>query len=113
MGAPAASEIDTALLIWRYHKNKETLRVLDDVKPDDVTHMVECDFARWRGMAPETTRAVLEDYIKDPKKYEGILKKHESRRCRAPKGKPYKLGDLAAAMDRLTRATSAARPGGP
>ncbi len=102
----SVDESDAVLLIWRYQKHlRQTLRVIDDADPNDVIHMVEYDFAKWREIPRETTRAVLEDYLEDPKKYEELLASRESGRIRAPEGEPYKPGDLTAAADRLIRTT--------
>ncbi len=87
--------------------------MLGHAEPDNTIHAAEYDFAKWRGIPRETTRAVLEDCARNPEKCGELLKKHEGGRIRFPEGGPHKHGDLTAAMDRLNRATGAARRGGP
>ncbi len=102
----AVDESGAVLPIRLYQKHpRQTLRVIDDADPNDIIHMVEYDFAKWREIPRETTRAVLEDYLEDPEKYEELLASRESGRIRAQEGGPHKHGDLAAIVDKLNRTT--------
>ena len=93
MGAATIDECDAALLIWQFeYFRKDTLQLID-VKPDVIMRAVEYDFAKWRGIAPETTRATLEGYLENPKKYEKLLEKHKDKRLCLPPGNPDGLKD--------------------
>ena len=104
--ASALREIDKVLLIWKYEEYlDETPEIFAD-RQCTAMRAVAYAFSKWSVIPRETTRAVLKDYVKDPKKYEGMLKRHEGGRPRYPEGGTCEPGELAAAVDKLIRATS-------
>ncbi len=107
MGAATLDEGDTVLLIWKLDELVERDAARCDMKPAEMIPAVEYDFAKWRDIPRETTRAVLEDYLKNPEKYEGMLKRRESGRPPTYWGEPHDPvtpADLDAATDALIAA---------
>ncbi len=94
------------LIIWKFQQYlDETPGMITD-RVDTAMGAVAYDFAKWSCIPEGTTRAVLRDYTRNPQKYRDALERNEGGRIVAPKGGTYKLGDLTAAMNKLTRATS-------
>ncbi len=107
MGAATLDEGDTVLLIWKLDELVEKDAAWRGTKPAEMIPAVEYTFAKWRDIPPETTRAVLEDYLKNPEKYEGMLKRRESGRPPTYWGEPHDPvtpADLDAATDALIAA---------
>ncbi len=123
MGAAKLDEGDTVLLIWKLEELVEEDAARCDMTPAEMIPAVEYDFAKWRDIPRETTRAVLEDYLKNPEKYEGMLKRREGGRFPTHRGEPHDpvtpadlmagAVELAAAHRAVTEAREAERKRGP
>ena len=115
MGAAKLDESDTVRLIWKLEELVEEDAARCGMTHAEMIPAVEYTFAKWRDIPRETTRAVLEDYLKNPEKYEGALKRRESSRPPSYWGEPHDPvtpADLDAAADELIaahRAVSEAR----
>ncbi len=123
MGAAKLDEGDTVRLIFMLEESMRGAAESCGMKPADMIPAVEYDFAKWRDIPPETTRAVLEDYLKNPEKYEGVLKRHECLRPPKPSSGPRApvtpadlmagAVELAAAHRAVSEAREAERKLGP
>ena len=87
--------------------------MLGRAEPDNAIRAAECDFAKWRGIPRETTRAVPEDRARNPEKCGELPKRRESGRIRFPEGKPCKPGGPAAAAGKIGRAPGGAADAAP
>ncbi len=123
MGAAKLDESDTVRLIWNLEELVEEDAASCGMKHADMIPAVEYTFAKWRDIPRETTRAVLEDYLKNPEKYEGMLKRYESSRPPTYWGEPHDpvtpadlvagAVELAAAHRAVSEAREAERKRGP
>ncbi len=123
MGAATLDESDTVRLIWNLEELVEKDAPMCDMTPAELIPAAEYTFAKWRDIPRETTRAVLEDYLKNPKKYEGMLKRRESSKLPTHWGEPHDpvtpadlmagAVELAAAHKAVSEAREAERKRGP